>query len=153
MPTPTPPPATDTILELRAACQVGDELLEIERRTIIDAVRARLAEASAWPWMLIDQRRHSDRGQIQIHRASRFAPLIARVLRSGVNPSADSDLIAHAPADLAYLLEHIDRLTAERDALLKHATEDGRVAYYTVRAENRQQELRGRKERKARNDS
>lgn len=137
-----------TILELRAACQVGDESLEGERRRITTAIRKRLAAASAWPWMLVDQRHHSHRGQIQIHRASRSAPLIARVLRSGVNPSHDADLIANAPADLAYLLAEVDRLREERDVLLQHATDEGRTAYWTVRSAHRQQEVAGRKTRK-----
>jgi hypothetical protein len=139
---------SDTIRELRAAVQVGDESLEAERRSFTTTIRERLAAASAWPWMLVDQRLHSPRGQVQIHRASRTAPLIARVLRSGVNPGHDADLIAHAPADLAYLLDEVDRLRGERDVLLQHATDEGRTAYWRVRSTHRQQEVDARKARK-----
>ena len=140
----TPAARTATILELRAAVQVGDELLESERRARTSSIRKRVTAVGCRFWTMID-RRDSGRGQIEIHRPGTVSySLIARVLRSGRNPVADADLIAHAPADLAYLLAEVDRLREERDVLLTHATEDGRVAYWQVRSVHRQQEAAAR---------
>lgn len=134
-----------TLLELHAVCRLDDERLETERRCRIAAIRQRLHAVSGWPWTCLDRRTQSGRGQIEIHRRGGVSyTLIARVLRSGRNPAGDAELIGNAAADLAYLLDQVDRLTAERDVLLAGADNQTRIAYYKVRGDARQKEIRER---------
>lgn len=130
-----------TLIELRAAVKIDDKRVEIERTTILGEIRARLAAASPGPWYV---RKDRD-GSIRVRRTGCVSySRIASLLRSGQRPAEDGELIGHAPTDLAYLLDEIDRVRAERDVLLKHATYDGQLAYWTVRAEARGQETTAR---------
>lgn len=129
----------DPIVELRAACAVGDESLEIERRVRVDAIRARLAAASNGHWFT--KARDTGLTEILCRASTSTAYRIATVLRRGRRQREDADLIAHAPADLAWLLAETDRLRAERNLLLKHADEQTTTAYWTLRAANKQREV------------
>jgi hypothetical protein len=140
---------TETITQLRAACAVGDEALEIERRAHLAAIRARLTAASNGPWF----RHATDNGLVEILcRASTSTTYrIATVLRRGRRQREDAELIAHSPADLDWLIAECDRLRDERDLLLQHADEPTVTAYWTLRAERKQQEVQaGRDARAAR---
>jgi hypothetical protein len=140
-------PATSaTIAELRAACDAGDQHLERLRRIRTDIIRGRVDQAAPGPWISVDRRGNSDRGQVEIRRTDGWSyTRIANVLRGGRNPAADGDLIANAPTDLAWLLTELARVRAERDLLLAAADDGTRLNYYSHRADARQQELRARR--------
>jgi hypothetical protein len=144
MTTTTPPNVrAATLAELRAAVLVGDEQLEIGRQIRLSGIRNRLAAASPGPWTAVQ----SLDGIIRVHRNAGAASYsrIANMLRSGHKPAQDAALIAHGRADLEWALDEIARVRAERDLLLKHATPEAQVAYWTLRAEARGQELEARR--------
>lgn len=126
------------ITEMRAACQIGDESMEAGRAVRRRAILARLAAASPAPWY----RTISDDGLIRIlHRVTAgTVNKICTVLRTGRNQHADADLIAHAPADLAWLIIEADRVREERDLLLKTADDATMLAYWQLRAARHQDE-------------
>lgn len=125
------------IRELRAACQIDSERLEIERTVRAADIRARLDAASPGPWYT-----HPVDGVIRIlcRTSTHTVNKVASVLRTCRHQQQDAALIANAPADLAWLLAQNDRLRAERDLLLGRADADAELAYWELRAAHRQAE-------------
>lgn len=136
----TPTTRERTLIELRAAVQADDQAVEFERRRTVEKIQARLAAATDGPWYT-----HRDCDQkITVYRGSGKSPSynrIAGIMRQGPNPAADAALISHAPADVAFLLAQVERLTAERDLLLERADQDTQLAYWTLRSEHRGAEV------------
>jgi hypothetical protein len=139
MPTETETRGAATIAALRGVCAADNDILEIHRAARVETIRARLAAASTGPWYA-----DAVNGVIRIlWNTSTFTRnKIATVLRSDRNQHADADLIAHAPTDLAWLLDENDRLHAERDLLLEHTDTTTMTAYWALRAQGRQEELK-----------
>jgi len=78
----------------------------------LDRIRMRLAAVKHWPWTMrwaaVDSPAHSWGWWTNKQNAE------VGSWRHG--HEADAELIAHAPADIAYLLAEVARLTAEHDA-------------------------------------
>ena len=79
--------------------QVPDRLAEI---------RSRLDAATPGPWT--NDLEWDEVDAIVVPKIKYFDPYRACVARVGNPPNAD--LIAHAPADIAYLLDEVERLRA-----------------------------------------
>jgi hypothetical protein len=140
------PMPTDTrqavLTELRSACATDDQRLDIERVVHTEAIRGRLAAATAGTWYT-----HTDHAgiiRVLCQTSTSLYVKVASMLRTGRNPKADAALIANAPADLAWLLAETGRLRAERDLLRDRADDETLTAYWTLRAGARQQELASR---------
>lgn len=89
--------------------------------TRIDEIRARLAAATEGPWDRRDESRA--RGPARVHLRGAHDP-DGYTLVGVIHSHRDADLIANAPADLAYLLEQVRALgilarevSAARDSL------------------------------------
>lgn len=101
------------IVGLRAAVQVGEEARDTTRRARTEAIRARRAAATNGPWYPVDLR-HQQGGQIRLF-ADGAPGILANVLRSGPNATADAAMLGHAHQDIAFLLGEVDRLAAVID--------------------------------------
>lgn len=101
--------------------------IDVERR--LSAVRDRLDAATPWPWHLFTNRHPTTGGEnwgcieTQRHPAGGAGvPLLGgKTYWTGPKQRADADLVAHAPADLAFLADEVERLRAEIDRLQAQA--------------------------------
>ena len=94
-----------------------------------EEIRARLDAATPGPWEVEGQgpgpnSKHMGCGEVWTANPDLFGGSIAMPAgdcypRSGYSPGDDMTLIAHAPDDLAYLLERIEALEAESDAAIR----------------------------------
>ncbi len=137
-----PTTANSSIIELRAACRVGDESLDVERAVRAAGIRDRLAAATKGTWYTHTDSSGISRVLCQV--STSIAVKVASMLRSGRNPKADAVMLANAPADMAWLLAENDRLRAERNLLRDRADDATLTAYWTLRSDARQQELAAR---------
>ena len=79
----------------------------------LQEIRARLDAATPGLWV-----RHPSEPWVYVRRGPFTLNIIATQLRSG--RPGDTDLIAHAPADIAWLLDEVERLERENaDDLLE----------------------------------
>lgn len=74
----------------------------------VQEIRARLAAATPGPWMTADDHLYPQR----VVANDDGLVLIAETYTDPAWPPADADLIAHAPADLADLLDEREKLLA-----------------------------------------
>lgn len=79
---------------------------EVKKR--LDAIRARLAAATPWPWVA----EHGAEGFLVTDANDMIVADLHRTEDGDPHDVADLDLIANAPTDLAYLLALVDTLAA-----------------------------------------
>lgn len=98
----------------------------------LDAIRGRLEAATPGPWTtggIFDPRGPNPKQSVWGPTAPGMQSGVLVVDRA---PKADATLIAHAPADIAALLDEVDRLTADRTAdreRFRAALEDSQRAF------------------------
>lgn len=101
----------------------------------IDEIRARLAAATPGKW-----KHNEDATVVGVLWTQVVCRLSDRFDDDLANHAANAALITNAPADLAYLLEEVERLVHERAALQKRAEQaEARCADWVAgcRKENR----------------
>ena len=94
----------------------------------LDAIEARLARATPGPWLVKDQDpKQIHRGTVQVQEDGRGVEVIAECYCGAYEGHGlrNADLIAHAPEDLAALLEEVRYLRGERAAFVKWLREPG----------------------------
>ena len=89
----------------------------------IEAIGARLVAATPGPWVTIHQEPTDNGIDIATGRGSgrAFANVLGRFSSQRDRIEANAALIAHAPADLAWLIEKYNELWVERECLI-HGT-------------------------------
>jgi hypothetical protein len=96
-----------------------------------EEIRARVAKVTPGPWHLFTNRHPTSDGQrwgcVEKKRhpaGGAGTPLLDGCYWTGERQRADADLIAHAPADLAWLLAENDRLRAALNHISHLGVED-----------------------------
>ena len=90
--------------------------------TDLDAIEARLALATQGPWRVKEQDpKQIHRGTVQVQEDGRGIEVIAECYCGAYDGHGlrNADLIAHAPTDLAALIEEVRYLRGERAAFVK----------------------------------
>lgn len=90
--------------------------------TDLDAIEARLALATQGPWRVKEQDpKQIHRGTVQVEENGRGVEVIAECYCGAYDGHGlrNADLIAHAPEDLAALIEEVRYLRGERAAFVK----------------------------------
>jgi len=96
--------------------------------TDLDAIEARLALATQGPWRVKEQDpKQIHRGTVQVEENGRGIEVIAECYCGAYDGHGlrNADLIAHAPEDLAALIEEVRYLRGERAAVVKWLREPG----------------------------
>ena len=89
--------------------------------TDLDAIEARLALATQGPWRVKEQdAKQIHRGTVQVEENGRAIEVIAECYCGAYDGHGlrNADLIAHAPEDLAALIEEVRYLRGERAAVV-----------------------------------
>ena len=89
--------------------------------TDLDAIEARLAFATQGPWRVKEQDpKQIHRGTVQVQEDGRGIEVIAECYCGAYDGHGlrNADLIAHAPTDLAALIEEVRYLRGERAAVV-----------------------------------
>lgn len=84
--------------------------------TRLDEIKARLEKATPGPWAVAG--RNGYLNQVEI------APAIATAYGAGEEVQANAALIAHAPADIAYLLGEVERLREVLTEIVESVDDD-----------------------------
>lgn len=95
--------------------------------TDLDAIEARLALATQGPWRVKEQdAKQIHRGTVQVEENGRAIEVIAECYCGAYDGHGlrNADLIAHAPEDLAALIEEVRYLRGERAAVVAWLRED-----------------------------
>lgn len=89
--------------------------------TDLDAIEARLNRATSGPWRVKEQdQKQIHRGTVQVQEDGRGIEVIAECYCGAYDGHGlrNADLIAHAPEDLAALIEEVRYLRGERAAVV-----------------------------------
>ena len=113
--------------------------------TDLDAIEARLALATQGPWRVKEQdAKQIHRGTVQVEENGRAIEVIAECYCGAYDGHGlrNADLIAHAPEDLAALIEEVRYLREERAAVVAWLYRDGceASAERVERGEHRREE-------------
>ena len=105
--------------------------------TDLDAIEARLALATQGPWRVKEQdAKQIHRGTVQVEENGRAIEVIAECYCGAYDGHGlrNADLIAHAPEDLAALIEEVRYLRGERAAVVAWLRERQEAAEWALTA-------------------